>query len=53
MISSVRNRSVEKPASTRQFIRRIFAAGRFFIAFGGAPRHEHSFIVAALKGASA
>jgi hypothetical protein len=35
------NRSVEKPASTSNPVRRIFATGRFFINFGGAPRHGH------------
>jgi hypothetical protein len=41
------NRSVEKPASTSNPVRRIFATGRFFINFGGAPRHGHSLTVAA------
>jgi len=39
----------EKPASTPQFVRRIFAAGRFFIAPMVARRAMwHSFAVVAL-----
>jgi hypothetical protein len=37
--SGERHRSVEKPASTLHFVRRIFATGRFFVPFGGPKGH--------------